>query len=66
MKRKSQSEKLCDEFCDNCVYMSRMSTCLGLRSCNYYLRTEQRRPGPPGAGCTVKVPMEVHRRKSKQ
>ena len=44
--------------CDNCVY-SGVITGLSTRCCNYFLVTSQRRPCPPGEGCTVKVGREV-------
>ena len=52
------------KYCDNCVYSSGI-TGLNMRCCNYYLATGQRRPCPPGKGCTVKVGREVKRRKKK-
>ena len=51
-------------YCDNCVYSSLLNG-LNTRCCNYFLATGQRRPCPPGEGCTVKVGREVKRRKKK-
>ena len=50
--------------CDNCVYSGSIHGSY-LRCCNYFLATNQRRPCPPGEGCTVKVGREVKRRKKK-
>lgn len=51
-------------YCDNCVYSGSL-TGLNTRCCNYLLATNQRRPCPPGPGCTVKVSREVKRRRKK-
>lgn len=51
-------------YCDNCVYSCVLNG-LATRCCNYFLATGQRRPCPPGEGCTVKVGREVKRRKKK-
>lgn len=51
-------------FCDDCCYCGRIKS-EGLRYCRYMLFTNQRRPCPPGEGCTVKVGMKVYRRKKK-
>ena len=53
-----------DRYCDNCGYSGTI-TGLPMRCCNYFLVTNQRRPCPPGKGCTVKVGREVKRRKKK-
>lgn len=52
-----------DPFCHDCTY--RGIVCENLYCCNYLLRTGKIRPCSPGAGCTVKVPIKVKRRKKK-
>ena len=51
-------------YCDDCVYGG-VITGLKTRCCNYFLATGQRRPCPPGEGCTVKVGRKVNRRRKK-
>ena len=53
-----------DPYCQNCVYCAGIYG--GLSYCNYLFRTNQRRPCPPGEGCTVKVPMKIYRKKKKK
>lgn len=48
--------------CDNCFYCGRIYG-RGPRCCLYMLMTFERRPCPPGEGCTVKVERTVNRRK---
>lgn len=50
--------------CDNCVYRGTITGTT--HYCRYYLVTGERRPCPPGDGCTVKVGREVKRRKKKE
>ena len=49
-------------YCSDCAYSGKAG---GMRCCNYLLTTNQRRPCPPGEGCTVKVGRKVYRRKRK-
>lgn len=49
-------------FCDDCFYCRRIYQS-GPRYCAYLMITNERRPCPPGDECTVKVPIEVKRRK---
>ena len=56
-------EMLTDRYCDNCVYRGVITG--NLSYCHYYFATNERRPCPPGKGCTVKVGREVKRRKKK-
>lgn len=51
-----------ENYCDNCVYHGRIHG-RGPRCCLYLIMTYERRPCPPGDGCTVKVPRKVNRRK---
>lgn len=51
--------------CDNCFYCGRLEGG-ALPYCKYYFMTNQRRPCPPGDGCTVKVGRKVNRRKKKE
>lgn len=51
--------------CDDCFYYRAMSNGKA-RYCAYLIDTGQRRPCPPGDGCTVKVPREVKRRAKKE
>ena len=45
-------EKICDSWCENCVYCHKQS---GYRkACDYILATGKVRPCPAGTGCTVK------------
>ena len=49
-------EKLVDDYCLGCVHRTIM-TGVGeskTPACGYILNTEQRRPCPPGEGCTVR------------
>lgn len=55
---------MASNYCDNCVYCGKF-TSGAIRYCNYFMRTNQRRPCPPGEGCTVKVGRKVNRRKKK-
>ena len=48
--------------CDNCVWRGRVAN---MSCCDYFLRTGQRRPCPPGDDCTVKIGRKIIRRKSK-
>ena len=51
-------------YCDDCFYRG-VLTGLATPCCNYFLMTNQRRPCPPGPGCTVKVRRKVKRRRKK-
>ena len=51
-------------YCDDCVYYAKLG-CGTMRCCNYFIKTDKRRPCPPGEGCTVKVGRKVNRRKKK-
>ena len=42
-----------DEFCDGCIYLGGENR-NDLKCCNYFLRTDKRRPCPAGKGCTVR------------
>ena len=53
-----------DKFRDDCHYYKTFTTG-GMRCCTYLLKTDKRRPCPPGEGCTVKVPRKVYRRSKK-
>lgn len=46
--------------CGDCQYRGKVG---GMPCCDYFLRTGNRRPCPPGEGCTVKVSRRVYRRK---
>lgn len=48
--------------CDNCYYWKRLHS-EGLRCCHYIFIEDKRRPCPPGEECTVKIPVDVRRRK---
>lgn len=50
-------------YCDDCVYWAKLHE--PYRYCSYLLRTDKKRPCPPGEGCTVKVSRKVNRRKKK-
>lgn len=52
-----------DKHCDNCAYYHMFRS--GGRFYGYLLDTGQKRPCPPGDGCTVKVDRKVNRRKRK-
>jgi hypothetical protein len=52
-----------NKFCDDCWYCCKLAD--GLRCCNYLLKTNHRRPCPPGEGCTVKIKRKVYRRRKK-
>lgn len=45
-------EKVCDRYCAKCIYSTGCDSWTYI--CNYYLETGNRRPCPPGTGCTVK------------
>lgn len=45
---------VCDNYCSSCIY-STLVTGGYNKMCNYLLYTDQRRPCPPGQGCTVRV-----------
>lgn len=49
-------------YCDNCIYSCGF-TGLNIKSCDYFLVTNKRRPCPPGKGCTVKVVRKGKRKK---
>ena len=51
-------------YCSNCFYCGSVEGGR-LQCCNYLLITNQRRPCPPGDGCTVKVGKKVKWRKKK-
>lgn len=53
--------KVCGN-CDDCFYCRKLDYSMG-RFCAYLFVTGQRRPCPPGDGCTVKVGRAVYRRK---
>lgn len=42
-----------NKYCDGCVFFS--GGFEGVRLCNYYLQTGERRPCPAGVGCTAKL-----------
>ena len=44
--------KVCDRYCSRCEWGAVVG---GFKSCNYLLRTGQRRPCDPGKGCTVRI-----------
>lgn len=52
--------KLCDEYCEGCIYSVVFGGLQGwpgmkrVQACEYILHAEERRPCPPGKGCTVK------------
>lgn len=50
--------------CDNCFFRGSLENGK-LPYCRYFFMTNQRRPCPPGDGCTVKVGRKVNRRKRK-
>lgn len=54
-----------DKYCDNCVYCGKFANGT-IRYCNYLCATDNRRPCPPGEGCTVKIVRKVYRRKTKE
>ena len=56
--------KCIDSYCNNCIYRAMVTNYMGC--CTYLLRTDKRRPCPPGKGCTVKVRMKVRRKKKKE
>lgn len=47
--------------CDDCFYRGSV-TGKGPHYCRYLIMTNEKRPCPPGDGCTVKVPRAVKRR----
>lgn len=49
--------------CSDCVYCGWLTGVIPY--CDYLFRTNQRRPCPPGEGCTVKVSKEVKRKKKR-
>lgn len=49
--------------CSDCVYCGWFTGVIPY--CDYLCRTNQRRPCPPGEGCTVKVSKEVKRKKKR-
>lgn len=55
---------MANNFCDDCCYYKKTGSG-AYRYCDYFFATNQRRPCPPGEGCTVKVGMKVNRRKKK-
>lgn len=52
-------------YCDDCVYRGTLVNGT-LPYCKFFLVTNQRRPCPPGEGCTVKVGRKVYRRKGRK
>lgn len=51
-----------DKNCDNCFYYKKVG--IGdLRYCSYIFVEDTIRPCPPGKECTVKIPINVKRRK---
>lgn len=42
-----------NKYCKGCVFFS--GGFEGVRLCNYYLQTGERRPCPAGVGCTAKL-----------
>ena len=45
---------VCDKNCSDCHWVS-LITGNHYWCCNYLIRTDKKRPCPPGEGCTVKV-----------
>lgn len=60
---KEDAENFRDPYCDDCFFYGNS---YGMRYCSYLLRTNHKRPCPPGKDCTVKVPMKVMRRKKEE
>lgn len=58
------AEKVCDAYCLNCIYYLGSDGHRGF--CNYYLKTDKRRPCDPGKGCTVRVLRKKNRRTRKE
>jgi hypothetical protein len=54
------AEKLCDKSCEGCIHLSHFYD--DLTCCNYFITTGERRPCPPGKGCTVR---ETKRKRKK-
>ena len=52
-----------NKFCDNCVYAAKLAD--GSQCCNYIIKTNHKRPCPPGEECTVNVARKVYRRRKK-
>lgn len=53
-----------DKYCKNCYYYKKMHS-ESDRCCHYIFIEDKRRPCEPGAKCTVKIPINVYRRKKK-
>jgi hypothetical protein len=57
---KKDAVKLCDEYCEGCIHSVVFGGIQGwpgmkrVQACEYILHAEERRPCPPGKGCTVK------------
>lgn len=47
-------------YCSDCFYRGKIG---GMPCCDYLLRTEKKRPCPPGEGCTVKVTVKSYKRR---
>jgi hypothetical protein len=52
-----------DKHCDNCFYYKMLSMNGVTRCCHYILITGHKRPCGPGKDCTVKVALDVKRKK---
>ena len=50
-------------YCSDCVYCGWFTGVIPYS--DYLFRTNQRRPCPPGEGCTVKVSKEVKQKKKR-
>lgn len=50
-----------DRACKGCIYMGWTGSYLGC--CNYIFMKNQRRPCPPGKGCTVKETKKQRKKK---
>ena len=55
-----------DPYCDGCFYYRHLSTDGASRCCHYIFVTDTKRPCDPGKDCTVKVPIDVARRKRRK
>lgn len=47
------ADNVTDKNCRGCVYLCTIYN--DVRSCDYLLKTDKRRPCPAGKGCTVKI-----------
>ena len=55
------AKNVCDETCEGCMYYAQVNRLDWF--CNYYFKTDKRRPCPAGKGCTVR--REKRRKRSK-